>query len=645
MKLRHGAAYYPEIWEPENVKTDIEKMKELGLNTMRIGEFAWSRMEPKEGQFDFSWLIDVLDRLHAAGIDAVLCTPSATPPQWLVNKYPECLQMLANGMRMQHGGRKHTCHHSPVYLEKCDIITHALCKAVAGHPSIVGWQLDNEPYPYRDGCFCPICAKAFQNYMKKKFGTIEKLNKAWDMDRWSLAYESFDTVEPPMNAWHHPSLRYTWMCFTSDAIVQNLNRQADIIRQYFDCPIGTDMMPMSLLNYTDTHKNLDLVQFNHYNGKEHMGEETAFWYDFLRPIKSAPFWVTETRACWSGGVAAAGGYAPMGFSFANAILPFLKGGSCNMYWLFRTNPSGHELMHGALLDSTGRFTYTADDTKRVSETLQKGKDFFAKEMKKAKLAVHYGQHTYTAFQYAPLSDGFCYERFVRDAAHAAARKANIPVDVIDTAADLASYDVVVSPMLCMMEEYDFKARIKAWVENGGTWIVGPFSDFYDENMRRHTDSPSAFLEELAGIYIKWQIPLPDAQFGVSWEDGAPEFAGQHFYEVVEAKDCTPLARYKDQPGCAITERKVGKGKVVFVGTGLSDAQYRHLYQKYGLLSVAESSEHVQVMEHNAGLSVLEVQGKSGYVYLDKPYRDLLSGKTVCGKTELAAYDCMLLVRA
>lgn len=645
MKLRHGAAYYPEIWDPKNVKEDIEKMKLLGLNTMRIGEFAWSSMEPTEGNFDFSWMLSVMDQLYDAGIDVVLCTPSATPPQWLVNKYPECLQMLSDGSRVHHGGRKHTCHNSSVYREKCAIITEEMCKALVGHPSVVGWQLDNEPYPYHDGCFCPICTKAFQKYLQNKFGTVENLNKAWDMCRWSLSYESFETVEPPMaNTWHHPSLLYAWMCATSDAIVENLNRQADIIRRYFDCPIGTDMMPMSLLNYTDVHKNLDLVQFNHYNGKEFMGEETSFWYDFIRPIKDAPFWVTETRACWSGGTAAAGGYAPIGFSYANAILPFFRGGSCNMYWLFKTNPSGHELIHGAVLDSAGRLTYTAEDTKRVSDTLAKGKDFFSQGIKKAKLAIHYGQHAYTAFRYASLAEGFQYESFIRNSAHAAARRDNIAVDVIDTYADLSDYDVVVSPMLCMMEEYDFKNRIKAWVENGGTWIVGPFSDFYDENMRRHTDSPSAFLEELAGVYIKWQIPLPDARFSVSWENDTADFVGQYFYEVLEAKDASVLASYKDQPGVAMTERKVGKGKVIFVGTGLTNREYSYLYRKCGLLPAAESSENVQVVAHHAGLAVLEVKGAAGYVMLEKPYRDILSGQSYSGKIALAAYESMLLVQ-
>ena len=122
MKLRHGAAYYPEIWDPKNVKEDIEKMKLLGLNTMRIGEFAWSTMEPTEGNFDFSWMLSVMDQLHSAGIDVVLCTPSATPPQWLVNKYPECLQMLSDGSRMHHGGRKQqpeyrlSCHTDPSFF-------------------------------------------------------------------------------------------------------------------------------------------------------------------------------------------------------------------------------------------------------------------------------------------------------------------------------------------------------------------------------------------------------------------------------------------------------------------------------------------------------------------------------------------------
>ena len=223
MKLMHGAAYYPEVWPEEFIQDDIQKMKAVGLNTMRIGEFAWSRMEPKEGEFDFSWLIHVMDRLYAAGIDVVLCTPSATPPQWLTNRYPEVLQMRANGTRMQHGARKHTCHTSPVFREKCAIITEELCKATKGHPAVVGWQLDNEPYPYGNGCFCPLCTAKFRGHLERKFGTIDALNAAWDMTRWSLTYESFDTIAAPGNdQWHHPSLQYEWIRFMSDTIVEIL---------------------------------------------------------------------------------------------------------------------------------------------------------------------------------------------------------------------------------------------------------------------------------------------------------------------------------------------------------------------------------------------------------------------------------------
>ena len=180
-----GAAYYPEDWPLEQIDQDIALMKELGMNVMRIGEFAWSRMEPEEGKYDWNWLHKVIKKLEQAEIAVILGTPTCTPPIWLVEKYPEVLVMDPDGRRHQHGARRHACPNSPVYREYVKKIVTALAQEFGKAPNLIGWQIDNELYPPPGGCCCPVCLKGFQEWLRKRFDNeIEKLNQAWGTYLW-----------------------------------------------------------------------------------------------------------------------------------------------------------------------------------------------------------------------------------------------------------------------------------------------------------------------------------------------------------------------------------------------------------------------------------------------------------------------------
>ena len=194
-KIYIGAAYYPELWNETEIVKDIERCKQLGINTLRVGEFAWAKMEPEEGVFDFGWLKEVVDKLYESGIYTVMCTPTATPPRWLFNKYPETRKVMNDLIRAGISSRHHTCKTSEIFRDKTRIIVTEMAKAFAGHKGIIGWQIDNELFPYGDGCFCENCKAAFRSYLSEKFGSIENLNQSWGMMRWSLCYSDFDDIE------------------------------------------------------------------------------------------------------------------------------------------------------------------------------------------------------------------------------------------------------------------------------------------------------------------------------------------------------------------------------------------------------------------------------------------------------------------
>ena len=640
-----GAAYYPEMWEESELEKDVERCKSLGVNTLRVAEFAWGKMEPREGEFDFSWLERVVDKLYENGINTVMCTPSATPPRWLLNKYPETRMVMHDLIRADVSSRCHTCKTSAVMREKNRIIVTEMAKAFAGHKGIIGWQIDNEIFPYSNGCYCENCKAAFREWLKGKFGSIEALNQAWGMTRWSLCYDGFADIEPPYpNQWRHPSLRKAWHDFQCRQIKTYVDEQADILHSYGCQNVGTDMMAQNYLSYYDVNEKLDVVQFNHYNPAKDL-PETAFSYDFLRSVKDKPFWVTETQVGWNGSEYAECGYRPVGNCYANPWLPVAKGAEMNLYWLFRTHPNGHELAHGALYSSAGRQYHVSEEVKRASEDFVKCKAFLTETKIKSKIALHYSSTAMNCFEAAPLIKNFDYRATLVKNYYSAFRHYNI--DVIDTPHSLKGYEAVISPFLAYIDE-DLKNRVVEWVKAGGTWIVGPMSDIMDRNVSKYTTAPYSFLEEFAGVYTKYQKPVANDVFKARWRDGE-ECKISLCYDAYEFDENDPnilsLARYEGDEFdglSVVTQRKVGKGRVILVGSVLAPGDILRLVNR---APIAEASENVILTERTGrqnGIIAVETENRKGFIVLDGEYTELLTGKKLKGKMEITPYQTLVM---
>ncbi len=640
-----GAAYYPELWDNQEQEKDIARMKEMGLNAVRIGEFAWDRMEPREGEFHFGWLKDIVEKLYNSGISAILCTPSATPPRWLLTKYPETRMVTHELVHVDVSSRCHTCKTSPVMREKNRIIVTKLAETFAEMPGVLGWQIDNEIYPYNEGCFCEKCKAAFRVWLKEKFGTIDALNRAWGMARWSLTYASFEDVEPPYpGQWRHPSLRKAWRDFQYAQVKSYVDEQAGILHAHGCRNIGTNMMQHNSMSYYRINEKLDVVQYNHYEPASALAD-TAFGFDFVRCVKDKPFWVMETQAGWNGSEFAEGGYRPQGACYANAMLPFARGAEVNLFWLFRAHPNGHEMAHGALFSPAGREYRVSEEVRSAAEDLKKCKEFLCNSCIRSSIALHYSSTALNSFESAPLVKGFAYRKELIARYYGAFRHYNI--DVIDTQHALDGYKVVLSPFLSCADENGLRERITQWVEAGGTWIAGPMTDIMDADVRRYTSAPFSFLEELAGVYVKYQKPIPNDVFRAQWKkDGDCRIS--MWYDAFEPKEGTEsLAHYTSSefaPYSVITERRVGKGRVILVGSVLS---YGDILRLVGLPPVAEASENVVLTERTgkeSGIIAVETGNREGFVRLDGQYTDLLTGISCTGLVRLAPYQVLVLRR-
>jgi len=652
-----GAAYYPEDWPLEQIDEDIALMKQAGMNVMRIGEFAWSRMEPREGKFDFDWLHLVVDKLGQADIPTIMGTPTCTPPIWLVEKHPEVLVVQDNGQISQHGARRHACPNSLVYRDYCAKIVAKLAEEFGQDENVIGWQIDNELYPHpRDprgrGCCCQVCHKKFQDSMHKRFGGIEALNKAWGTDLWSQTYQSFSQLPiPRSDTWHHPSLLTAWMDFQSDSYIGFTEHQAEILHKLCRQPVGTDMMCLGGINYYKIHRNLDVVQVNNYHQEADLWR-VVFWMDMVRPLKDRPFWNTETSTCWNGSTVA-GKYRSAGFCRANSWLPIALGGETVLYWLWRAHWSGQELMHGSVISSCGRPLHIIDEVKEIAAGFQASAEFInGTRCVNSGLSVHFSGLAWWMFEFQPIVNGFRYDEKLLGSFYRPLMEASLRADVIDPAVSLDSYRVVCSPFLPALDEAALRQRIKAWVKAGGIWIVGPLSDNRTVDAAKFTHAPFGSLEQWTEAYCKYQIPGDPRDFALRWSDGSQSF-GSIWYDGFEAGDAEVLAAYTEQPFeglAAVLRRKVGKGQIILLGTMPECEDLKKLLlsvcHQAGIEPAAQASPNLLVVQRKGkageGLVAVEFENCPASLTFTRPAIDLLTGRKHSGKVEVQPYGVMVL---
>ena len=462
-----GVAYYPEDWDETEIDRDIEKMHRIGIDTVRIAEFAWHRMEPKPGAFDFSFFHRVVDRMPAAGIHVVLGTPTATPPRWLGRMYPDIYAEMADGNHREHGGRRDCCSNNAHYNEYCMRIVDRMAKEFAEDPAVIGWQIDNEIYAGEGGgCFCPSCQGKFRERLRREYGTIDALNEAWNLNLFSQWYDDFEDIPAPRHAWHNPHLIQAWNIFQNDSHIAFVRRQADILHRYVKVPVGTDTMPFNGMDYRRMTEALDIVQFNHYNTPENL-HCCAFWFNYLRTLKEHPFWNTETATCWNGSVSISQSIKPEGYCRVNSWLPIALGGEANMYWLWRTHWAGHELMHGAVIDSSGRDMHTVGEVTEVARGYRKAADFINGTKAVSDAAIHFTSLSWTMHAAQNAVNGWNYSATVQEKWYRPMAEMGLQPDVIDAAQELSAYRLIFSPMIMTLEEHDLGQRMAQWVRDGG----------------------------------------------------------------------------------------------------------------------------------------------------------------------------------
>jgi len=490
--MRLGVCYYPEHWPEHQWDSDAQRMARMGISRVRIAEFAWSRIEPEPGRYDWAWLDRALDTLARHGLEIVIGTPTASPPKWLVDAQPDILPVLQDGTVMQFGSRRHYDISSPSYREHCGRIVEAMTRRYGEHPAVVAWQTDNE-----FGChntlpsYTPAALRRFRLWLAARYETIGTLNAAWGNVFWSMEYRSFDEIElphrTPTDA--NPSHVLDFRRFQSEEVASFHQLQAELIRKHSP---GRDLLHnfmgfyAAFDHYAFARHGLDVAAWDSYpvprtevlplpEAEKHRWARTghpdvsAFGHDLYRGVGNGRMWVMEQQA------------GPVNWAPWNPVPKpgmvrlwtweaFAHGAELVSYFRWRQCPFAQEQMHSGLNAPDDELSPGGQEVSRVGEELlvlgSLARDPMPSE--RASVALLFDYEAEWVVETQRHGADFDYQHLVFEW-YSALRELGLDVDIVSARDDVGAYRLVVAPSLPILPD-----SVVDQIERGvAHWVFGP----------------------------------------------------------------------------------------------------------------------------------------------------------------------------
>ena len=470
MKRTLGTCYYPEHWSEDIWAQDARRMADLGLTWVRIGEFAWSRLEPDPDRFDWSWMDRAIDTLGQAGLRVVLGTPTATPPRWMLKRHPDMLAVDAQGRPRKFGSRRHYCFSHIGYRQESQRITRHLARRYGGNPHVAAWQTDNE-YGCHDTVlsYSEAATRGFRDWLAQRYQSTEALNRAWGNVFWSMEYRSFDEIDLPNLTVTEPNPAHVmdFRRFASDQVVAFNRAQVAEIRAHSDAPIAHNYMGrVTEFDHFAVGRDLDIASWDSYPLgflEDRVGATTAqqrayarqgdpdfqaFHHDLYRAVGAGRWWVMEQQP------------GPVNWAPYNPTpLPgmvrlwtweaFAHGAEAVCYFRWRQAPFAQEQMHAGLLRPDSVAAPTFAEARAVAEELRDAPDV---QPVQAPVALVFDYAAHWAWDTQPHGHGLSYFDLVF-AHYRAFRRAGVSIDIVPAdVADLSGYRIVAAPGLMQMPE-------------------------------------------------------------------------------------------------------------------------------------------------------------------------------------------------
>lgn len=672
--LMMGTCYYPEHWPKKMWENDLRRMLENGIEVIRIAEFAWSLVEPREGEYTYSFFDEFLSIVEKVGIKVIFCTPTATPPAWLTTKYPEVLNTTMEGIPYEHGARRHYNYNAPKYRELSATITEKFVVHYGQHPNIIGWQIDNELNCEKDEFYSESDSIAFRAFAKDKYNTLEQLNKAWGTTFWNQDYTDWGEVDIPKTTVSNstnPHRVLDYLRFISASVCSYAKLQSEIIRQFIkpDDFITTNGMFSNLDNHKMNQESLDFFTYDSYpnfayslNG--HGDKETDLkdrnWSRNLAEVRSISprFGIMEQQSGANGWVNRIKAPTPRpGQLTLWTMQSVAHGADFVSYFRWRTCTMGTEIYWHGILDYSSRDNRRLKEVNAVSGIFKQISDVAGAKYE-AELAII---KDYDNVWDAKIDEWhLSVEHASEKALFEAAQLSHTPLDFVylkeaTTVLELSQYKVVFYPHATIITE-ERTALLEAYVKAGGTLIMGCRSGYKDLTGQCTMEKLPGMLSKLTGTDIPEYtfIPSDSGTNSINWNGTIME--ANIFLDLLDPSGASAQLEAKltsgDYVGAGILVKNTfGKGVAYYYGSAFNKdsatifmeklhvlSPYKHMIQVPTTCEIA-----IRKKDDKKFLFILNYKKESANIKILQEMLNLYTGEKVKGDMVLEKYGTMVLL--
>jgi len=669
-KLKLGVCYYPEHWSEDLWEDDFKRMKDLGITYVRMGEFAWTIFEPEEGTFSFDLFDRAVAKAHEFGLSVIMGTPTATPPAWLTEKYPDVLNVAQDGISYQHGARRHYNYNSENYRKLSSIIVTQMAQHYGSNPAIVGWQIDNELNCEIDVFYSEADHHAFRKWAKEKYKTLDNLNSAWGTVFWNQTYTSWNqvyltrkTVPNSPNPHHMLDEKR----FISDSTISYAALQADILRKHAPNHwITTNGMFKHIDNHRMTNEILDFYAYDSYPNFGRVIEDHSEkplrdrkWSWNLSVVRSiSPNYAIFEQQSGSGGwTTRLEQPSPKpGQLRLWTYQSIAHGADMVMYFRWRTATKGTEIYWHGINDYHNQPNRRVKEVEQVSSEVQQIGEKIAGSSYQAEAALisNYDNEWDGEFDqwHGP------YATKSKDAWIKAFQYNHIPVDAFNlhsetTVDDLKKYKVLIYPHAAIVTKQQANL-FSEYVQQGGNIIFGCRSGYKDETGQTYMKEFPGYLADLVGITVEeFTRVAPFEQVPSINFKGAHDIEANDFNEVLQLQEDVEVistfagAHFEGKP--ALVKRNDGLGSSYYYGGVFNLDLASLLINEFELNSYQDKFKLPEEIElairqkdGNDYTFLLNYSDKPQEIVVKKEFRNMLTGNQVCGGVTLKPYGVLVL---
>lgn len=582
----YGGDYNPEQWSPDVWQEDAALMQAAGVNLISLGVFAWAKMEPAPGHYDFAWLDQVMDLLHAHGVHVNLATPTASPPAWLVRLHPEMLPVTAEGMTLWHGSRRHYCPHSVAYHENVNRLVTRLAQHARNHPALSLWHVDNEYACHYSECFCDVSVAAFREWLRQRYSSLEALNEAWGTAFWSQHYGDWQEINAPrrMPAQANPTQKLDWQRFCSDSWLACFEEQKAILKEITpQIPVTTNFMGFhKALDYWKWAASEDIVSNDNYpdTSDPQWMVQAGMVCDLMRSLRDGRPWLLMEQAPSYVNWRQRNATKRPGVMRLGSYQALARGANGVMFFQWRASRAGSEKFHSGMLPHVGTDSRVWREVTALSAELGRLTALLPGRVE-SEVAILFDWENWWALEgeSMPSSEVKMMPHIL--ALYADLFRRNITVDFSHPDADLSRYRLVIAPHLYLSTERSAQ-NIEDYVGQGGTLLMTFFSGMVNTNDQVYLGGYPAPFRKLLGMWIEEFSAYGDEHTSRIKTDDGREFPCSLWSDVIRLEGAEALAGYLDDyfaGGPAVTRHRFGKGTSYYVGTELGQQGISWLFER------------------------------------------------------------------